>query len=218
MKTVIKLLLCLPLLYFHSSAIAQADINNEVFTSKFVQSKNGVDILFNGKSHSFTLTFSGVSYKTAKVINNQNNQNFITIGDNIIQASLIALPQPISPTVKLSKLTSDEIKATLEAYVNYELDYITKDLKVDPANLKKEWKIVNSQLFLIWSYEAKYNAPGVVKQAKGQIYYSTIVFNQVLDINIPLYDKNEKGSKEEAIRNIASSLKSYNQPLVVEKR
>lgn len=218
MKVWIKLLLLLFSLSAYSIADAQEDINSEVFTSSFVQSKTGMDLVFNGKSHSFTLTFTGVNAKTADVMAKEENQNFATIGENIVQASLVALPQPISPTVNLSKLTYDEIKPTLEGYVNYELEYITKDLKLNPQNIKKEWKTISSQLFLVWYFEAKFDAPDVAKKVTAQIYYTTICFNQVLDINIPLYNKNDVESKKALIEKIASTLKSYDKRLPLQKQ
>jgi len=39
--------------------------------------------------------------------------------------------------VHLSSLTDDQIQATLEGYVQYKIDYMKNDLKINPHNLKK---------------------------------------------------------------------------------
>jgi len=72
--------------------------------------------------------------------------------------------------------------------MNYELDYFKNELKIKTVNLNTEWKTIHSRLWLIWSFDVPVQKKDLnaSKQVNHQIYASTICFNQVLDLNIPL--------------------------------
>jgi len=194
-------------------ANAQGDINNENFTYTFGNGANGAQVIYNGKSHAFSFDIPGKKVKEQLVDGKQPNQVFLDADTNVIQISLIPLPQPIPAAMQLSNLTADEAKQTLEGYVNYELDYMEKDLKVNPHNVKKEWKTINSKLVLVWYFEFDSNAKITGKTITAQAYYSSICFNQVVDLNMPLYLPADAIAANAMLNSIQLSLKTYNMQL-----
>ena len=197
--------------------MAQEDINNEAFTFNFSPTGKGADITYVGKTHSFGLNIIGPAVSREQVQGTDNNQSFIRIGKDVIQFSLVNLPQPIPPAMQLSKLTDDETKETLEGYVSYELDYFTKGLNITTNSVKKEWKTINSRLYLVWYFEFKAPGTNTDKKFAAQVYYSTICFNQVLDINTPLYSKDDLERSKTLIETMAGTLTNYDKRLDVKK-
>ena len=217
MKVLIKLSLLLFFLSICSLAMAQEDINTEAFTFNFSPNDKGADIVYLGKSHSFGLNIVSPAVSREQVQGTDNNQSFIKIGKDVIQFSLVNLPQPIPASMQLSKLTDDETKETLEGYVNYELDYFNKGLNLTTNSVKKEWKTINARLYLVWYFEFKAPGTDADKKFAAQIYYSTICFNQVLDINTPLYSKDDFERSKTLIETIAGTLTNYDKRLDVKK-
>jgi len=216
MKLIIKLNLFMALLTVTSVAFAQADINTEVFTSHVTFNASGANVAYIGKGHSFTVDVIGTDVKEAPHGDvSQPNQNFVIVDKDIVQASLVPLPQPIADGVMLSKLTDEQIKPTLEGYVDYEIDYV-KQLNASPTNIKKEWKTINSRLFLLWYFEFKpEGGSDVAVKMSAQVYLSTLCFNQVLDLNMPLADKKDYDKFEAQLEKIAATLKTYDKVLDV---
>jgi len=97
--------------------------------------KAGGQIVYLGKTHSFSLDIFAKTVKVPQVEGKAENQTFLEVDTNTVQTSTVPLPQPIPATMLLSNLTEAQKKETLEGYVNYELDYFTNELKVSPANV-----------------------------------------------------------------------------------
>lgn len=198
-------------------AFAQTDINNEVFKSTFITIKDGGSIIFNGQHHAFSIDIPGKKVTEEKVEAASGNQNYIHSDGVIVQTSWIPLPQPIPENMHLSNLSIEEQKETLTGYVNYELEYLENDLKTKPLNITKEWITVGTRLFLVWSFNFKLEKPGpsVEKQAVKQIYFSTICFNQVLDLNMPVFEATKFGPYKEMLKKISGTLKTYDKHLLL---
>jgi len=195
-------------------SFAQADINTEVFTSHITFNAAGANVAYIGKGHSFTVDVIGTDVKEAPQGGSQPNQNFVIVNKDIVQASLVPLPQPIADGVMLSKLTDDQIKRTLEGYVDYEIDYVDKQLNLSPTNIKKEFKTINNKLYLLWYFEFKpEGGSDVAVKMSAQVYISTLCFNQVLDLNMPLADKNDYNKFEAQLEKIAATLITYDKVL-----
>jgi hypothetical protein len=196
-------------------AFGQKDINNESFNSKFISEKDGAKVIFNGKLHAFSIEIVGKNVKLQGTAGADNNQNFIDCDGIVIQTSWVPLPQPIPPAMFLSKLTDEEQTETLNGYADYELDYFKNELKLNVVNTKKEWLTLNSKLYLVWSFDTpsqktdQNNANKVIRQ----IYFSTVCFNQVLDLNIPIVKMEQSQIGIELLKKVATTLKTYNNRL-----
>jgi len=101
----------------------------------------------------------------------------------------------------------------LNSYVDYEMEYVTKELKLVTTNLKREWIDIHGRKFLLWEYEVpKQKVKGgedVSDQAKAQLYVSTIWYDQVLDISSPVLQDMKEGDARTFVFAIAATLTSY---------
>jgi hypothetical protein len=99
--------------------------------------------------------------------------------------------------------------------VDFEMDYFRNELKLDCRNMKKEWIFIDSKLWLIWSFDAIAQdvSEQLAKKTKSQVYSSTICFNQVLDLNIPVFQNDDIVKIKVLITDLMSSLKMFDKRL-----
>jgi hypothetical protein len=213
-----KIVLCLLFSAVALAAFAQADINNESFKFNFVSGKGEAKVIYNGKSHAFSFKLSGNMVKQSKASGGSDSMQFFDIDTSILQSSFVLLPQPIPDAMQLSQLTERQQRETLEGYVNYELAYLHDDLKLNLKNIRKEWITVNSRFFMVWSFDTDRppSTPETMKTFSGQVYFSTICFNLVLDLNTPFGDSSRLEPSKKFLTQIANSLTIYNNRLNTE--
>src|SRR6187402_1606004 len=134
---------------------------------------------------------------------------FITIDGQIVQATLVPSP----PAVDARQFTTAQEKEALTKYMNYELAYYKKKLKQNYTQLETEWITVNDRLFLVWYFDM----PKDYKLVSRQLYFSTLVDDQVLDLNAPVF-KTEHFSHARGILNkLVNTLKTYDKNLDLEE-
>lgn len=188
------------------TTIAQSDINNEEFQLSYLSKESGAQFLYNGKAHAFSIDIVADSIKTTEY------PNYIVVGNRIVQVSAI----PLQPTtINLSRLTVEQQKGALSGYVDYETDYFKNELKLDCQNIKKEWIFIDSKLWLIWSFDvvAQDVSEQLAQKTKSQVYSSTICFNQVLDLNVPVFQNDDIIKIKVFIADLMSSLKMFDRHL-----
>jgi hypothetical protein len=196
----------------------QSEISSEKFRYIFKSIKNGGEIIYNGKNHYFSINVIGKKIRQADVenSNNESNQNFVIIDNVTVQTSIVPLPQTLPKSYNLSKLSSIQKKELLDGYVNYELDYFKNELNLNLDNVKKEWKIINSNLFIFWYFEMPISKNSELN-TKRQIYVSTICFNQVLVINVPIFKETTIQKYLPLVTKLAESVKMLNQAYSIKK-
>jgi hypothetical protein len=200
MKSILFIITCLSTSLV---AIGQTGMYTETFDFSYLPKKNGGQFLYNGTAHSFTLDIVSDS------INTVDFPNYIKISDRILQTSIVPLP---ASNLDLNRLTIAQQKEALEAYVNYELAYFKNDLKLSYKNLRKEWMTINTKLWLFWIFDVyglKKDAD-LAEQVKGQAYASTICFNQILDLNMPLFQGDPYEKTKKLVIKLMATLKTYN--------
>jgi hypothetical protein len=185
-----------------AAAFAQNEFASEEFELSFVKKDKGAGFLFNGKSHSFTVDIISDSIQTTE------NPNFIVVNNRVVQASTVPLP---TSKLDLSNLSVATQKETLNAYVDYELEYFKSDLKMKYTNLKREWITIGSKVWLIWSFSfsAANTGKDLATQYSYQLYASTICFNQVLDLNSPSEKTSEIDQSKALVNQLMNSLKMF---------
>jgi hypothetical protein len=188
---------------FSAVVIGQTDMYKEDFEFSYLPKRDGGQILYNGTKHSFTIDVVSDSINTTEF------PNFIKVDGHIVQTTIVALP---SDNLDLNSLTTDQQKEALEAYVDYELEYFDKELQLKYTNLKKEWKTIHTKLWLIWNIDIpeQKKVENIAQQVTAQIYASTICFNQILDINIPLFPADDIAKSDTLLIQLMSTLKTYN--------
>lgn len=130
---------------------------------------------------------------------------FINVSGQIVQSTLV----PVAPSINLSNLTTAREKDLLVKYMNYELDYYRKKLKQNYTNLETEWVTVQGRLFLVWYFDMPKN----YKLVSRQLYFSTLLNDQVMDLNAPLFKTNDFGKARMVLSRLAGTLKLYDTQL-----
>jgi len=196
------------LLGFSRICLAQGEDNP--FKVVLLKAKKGAVMVFAGKKHSLTLDIQGDAVKPA------GQPNFVLVNEKIVQVSCI----PIPGGKDASKCTIDQQQEILNGYVNYEMDYFKKELKLATGDLKKEWLVLQGRQYLLWYFDVpkqKVKGSGeVAKQTNFQVYMSAIWFDQILDINNPVLDGKDLSKAKALLIPIARTLKSYEGELDIE--
>jgi hypothetical protein len=153
---------------------AQSDDHSQEFTRSILKTKTGVMVVYNSDVRGFSIRVRADSIRAL------DQSDFMELDGTLFQASLIPVPssQPIDT------LTLEQQRAVLKAYVPYELKYFA-DNHITCVNVKTVYLMLGGHLFIRWSFDV---APDkTLKQyARGQVYYSAVAFDQILDLNTPL--------------------------------
>jgi hypothetical protein len=180
-------------------AFCQTNAQDEDIHAKLVQGKKKSLIVYAGKDHSFTMDV------VAKTVKPSDVPGFITIDRQIIQSTLV----PASQSAALNNPTTFQEKDVLTKYMNYELGYYRKKLRQKYTNLQSEWMTIQGRLFLVWYFDM----PKDYKLVSRQIYFSTIFYGQVMDLNAPLFKRDNFSKAREILTRLATSLKTYDRQL-----
>jgi hypothetical protein len=130
---------------------------------------------------------------------------FITIDKQIIQSTLI----PVDRSIDLSRPRPSREKDVLIRYMNYELGYYKKKLKQDYSHLQTEWVTLQGRLFLVWYFDM----PKDYKLVSRQVYFSTLFFDQVMDLNAPVFKAGDFGHAKAILARLAAAMKTYDRKL-----
>jgi hypothetical protein len=186
------------------SALCQPAAPADEVHASLLQSKKKYLIAYAGKDHSFTMDVTGG--RTAKL---SDVPGFINIGGQIIQSTLV----PVDPSIHIDAMTEAREKDLLLKYMNYELDYYRKKLKQRYTNLQTEWITEGNRLFLVWYFDMPEN----YKLVSKQLYFSTLFYGQVVDLNAPLFKTNDFAKARTILRGLVSSMKTYDKQLDLSK-
>lgn len=161
-------------------------------------------IAYAGNGHSFTLDIGAHTAKPSDI------PGFITIDKQILQSTLV--PVAKSENLDLHALTPAKEKTVLLDYMNYELKYYRKKLGQHYINLQTEWVELNHRLFLIWCFDL----PANYKVVSKQVYASTLFYDQVMDLNAPVFKMVDWGSARATLVRLAGSMKTFDHSLDLE--
>src|ERR1700760_277706 len=151
-------------------------------------------IAYAGPKHSFTM-----DVPTGRPVKPSDVPGFITIDKQILQSTLV----PIDRSINISALTPDKEKTVLLKYMNYELDYYRKKLKQKYNNLQTEWVTLQGRTFLLWYFDMPQN----YKLVSKQIYVSTLFYDQVMDLNAPVFKTDDWGKARTLLLKLAGTLR-----------
>jgi len=193
-------LLVLPILLLTAvQAISQKDLPQDDVHATLVVGKKKSLIAYAGSSHSFTMETTSKTAKPSDI------PGFITIDGQVLQTTLV----PAALTVDPRHPTTDREKEILIKYMNYELGYYKKKLKQKYSGLQTEWLTIKDHLFLVWYFDM----PRDYKLVSRQIYFSTLFFDQVLDLNAPVFKIDHFTKARTTLAKLAGSLKTYDKQL-----
>ena len=198
-QTVMKLIYTLVILLSGISAFGQKDQPAEDVHASLLTGKKRSLIAYAEKDHSFTLEVPARQAKPSDV------PGFINIDHQIVQSTLV----PVDQSINVNAVTTDREKEILGKYMNYELEYYKKKLRQDYSHLQTEWVTLRGRLFLVWYYDMPKNNQLVSRQ----IYVSTLFFDQVMDLNAPVFKARDFDKAREILLRLAASMKTYDKQL-----
>ncbi|HTR29094.1 MAG TPA: hypothetical protein VMH27_07480 [Puia sp.] len=186
-------------LFIHAIALggfAQSASSDNVHASLLIGKKKSM-IAYAG-SHSFTLEVAS-SAKLSDV------PGFITVNKQILQATLV----PVDKSIDLRNLTPAREQEILTSYMNFELSYYKKKLHQNYSNLTTQWITLQNRIFLVWSFEV----PRDQKLISHQIYVSTIFYDQIMDLNAPVFQPGDAGKAKALLLRLAGTIRTYDTQL-----
>jgi hypothetical protein len=152
-------------------------------------------IAYAGQDHSFTLEVA----PTAKP---SDVPGFITVNKQIVQSLLV----PIDKSIDLNNMTPAREQDILTSYMKFELSYYKKKLHQDYSNLQTQWLTLQNRIFLVWYFDI----PNNQKLISRQIYVSTVFFNQIMDLNAPVFHPEDADKAKALLLRLAGTIKTYN--------
>lgn len=152
-------------------------------------------IAYAGKDRSFTLEIGAHTAKPSDI------PGFITIDKQIVQSTLV----PVASSIDRSGLTPEKEKDILLRYMNYELEYYRKKLRQRYSHLQTEWVSLQGRLFLLWYFDMPEN----YKLISRQVYASTLFYDQVMDLNAPVFKADDWGKARALLVRLAGTMKTY---------
>src|SRR5579863_2592878 len=174
-------------------AVGQTAPADNVHTSLLTGKKKSL-IAYAGQSHSFTLEVA----PTAKP---SDVPGFITVNKQIFQSTLV----PVDKSIDVNSLTPAREQDILTGYMNFELSYYKKKLHQNYSNLSTQWITLQNLIFLIWYFDI----PQDQKLISRQIYVSTIFYDQILDLNAPVFHPEDAGKARALLLRLAGTIKTY---------
>jgi hypothetical protein len=180
-------------------AFGQKGVPDEDVHARLLSGRKRSLIAYAGEYHSFTMDVAGKEVKPSDI------PGFITIDKQIIQSTLI----PVDRSIDLSRPRPSREKDVLIRYMNYELGYYKKKLKQDYSHLQTEWVTLQGRLFLVWYFDM----PKDYKLVSRQVYFSTLFFDQVMDLNAPVFKAGDFGHAKAILARLAAAMKTYDRKL-----
>lgn len=184
------------------SVSAQQNLPNDDEHARLLTGKTRSLIAYAGSEHSFTLETPARGAKPSDV------PGFITIDKQIVQATVVPTA---SGRMSPRGLTRAGEREVLQKYMEYELEYYRKKLKQRYNHLQTEWLNLHDRLFLVWYFDMPENE----KLISRQVYVSTLFFDQVLDLNAPVFKSNNSdwGKARSILVRLAGTMKTYDKRL-----
>ena len=135
----------------------------------------------------------------------------MNIDRQIVQSTLVPADRSINRNSPAHE------KELLTAYMKYELGYYRKKLHQDYHHLQTEWVTLQGRLFLVWYFDM----PKSYKLVSRQIYLSTLFYDQVMDLNAPVFKAADFEKAKAILLHLAGTMKTYDHHLdlaVLEKK
>ena len=195
MKIIAVVFFLLPLLTF----------GQQEYEKALIESETGGYMIFTNDSNSLVFHLD-----TAKVELLESGNNFFILVDSIWTLQLFTLGFQNPNNKDINDL--DVQKSFLLQYMNYELNYFKEELEMNIENQKAGWGPVGNKHYLLWHFETP-DYPTVQKQ----IYLSTIVFDNFLNINIPLTNDQSFDEGLNFLDKVARTLELHDHPTNIEE-
>jgi hypothetical protein len=165
----------------------------EHFKSALMPKKDGVEVVYSSDLHSLTLDVISDHIKPL------DQPGYITVDKKIVQ--FVFIP---NDALKTNDTTEATGKKLLLSYMQYELNYIKDELKLNIANVNYEWVDLNHKRYLLWYYDMP---AGKKNSVLKQLNLSTICFAHALNLNNPVTEGEKFDENKALLLKVAQTLK-----------
>jgi len=181
---------------------SQSSDGEAAYHVSFSPSKTGGTVVFSGPKHALAIDIASDDIRTT------DNPNYLILDNRPFQASMVPLPNGMEG----SSLPVARQKEILKSYVNYEMDYFQKEVKLATGQLKLEYVPIGDTTFLLWTFRvgpaATGQSTGGGNAIVGQLYLSVLWHDQVLDLNCALTDLKDTEKARALLVRTAGTLRS----------
>jgi hypothetical protein len=170
--------------------------SQENFKSAMMEMKTGAEVIYTSDAHSFTFEIISDHIKPTE------QPSFVIVDKKSLQFVCI----PSGAGAKIAT-TDEDKKVQLLGYMQYELDYLKKDLKIEYANLKYDWITNNGVISLLWYYDMPEQMAAKKNGVQKQINMSTLCFSHVLNLSVPFLKDDSFNDDKGLLLKVTATLK-----------
>lgn len=193
MITGMKFLSLFLLLLFSNKLFAQS--SEEKFKSALMEKKDGAVVVYSSNRHSFTLDIISDNIKPLQ-------PGYVSVNNKILQFVFVG-----NDALRQTENTEEQQKTQLLGYMQYELDYIKNELKIDYSGLTHDWVIINNKIYLLWYYDMPVGKEVEKGAILKQFNLSTLCFEHVLNLNTPFEQRDSLEADKNFLVKVAQTLK-----------
>ncbi|UII75171.1 hypothetical protein LV716_12995 [Flagellimonas sp. HMM57] len=194
----------LHLLYFIFMFSYGQETESDEYFSKIEMNKRFVELLYCGNKSHFTVRIDGKKIEEVEIEGDtdiENNKHFIAVDNTIIQSMIIPIPN------YLKKFNSTDEEKVLDGYLTYELKFIKNELNANISDALMMPGNFQSRKYILWKYKLTDNINiNDGETVKGQIHISTVCFDQILTLSIPIMDLSMENKYKRKLVKIARQI------------
>ncbi|SNT28358.1 hypothetical protein SAMN05421640_3169 [Ekhidna lutea] len=193
------------ILFLIITTLPMIALSQQSFERAVIETATGAYIVFTNDSNSMVIYLD-----TADIELMDTENNFFIQVDKKWTLQFFTLSFQNPNNNDLSNL--DNQKSSLFQYMNYELEYIKNEIKMNIENEKVFWGPLGNKHFLLWHFDTP-DLPAVQKQ----LYMTAICFNSFLNINVPLMNDQEYVDGVELLNRVGRNLVLHDHPIDIEE-
>ncbi|WP_196885056.1 hypothetical protein [Aureivirga sp. CE67] len=174
----------------------------------YMKGKNDIIYIDNSPGTHFTINFPGDSLKPSNI------PNSVVIGEDNIQ---FLKKRYTSDQYTNQSGVKKEIEL-LEYYMNYELDYLEKEVfEKDIVNEKEVFLNNSGKRFLLWYYEmpeiASPEGVEIIDPVTANLFLNFISNDYLIGVNFSVFKSEDKKAKIEKLKSIANTVNIFGGPI-----
>ncbi|MGB5555984.1 MAG: hypothetical protein WBM83_15115, partial [Flavobacteriaceae bacterium] len=186
------------------------EVESDQYYSKIEMNKRFVELVYCGNESHFTVRIDGKKIEEVEIDGDTDivkNKHFIAVDNSLIQSTIIPIPN------HLKKANSTEEEKVLDGYLTYELEYIKNELRANITDALMMPGNLQSRKYILWKYKLA-DTINIKNEetVKGQIHLSTICFDQILTLGIPITDLSMENKYKRKLVDIARRITMNKKP------
>ncbi|MES2545907.1 MAG: hypothetical protein V4548_13555 [Bacteroidota bacterium] len=187
----------------------------EIFNLNFSPNNDGGKLIVCRDKKQIEINFFGKKVDKLDMGTNEMlpNHFFINVDGIVFQTIIIPVPENIKKVYEMKKLTIKQQQEILKGYMSYEVNYMNNDKNTAVRDIMFAEGDINYKKYFIWNYFYKNYKPQDDTSGDlvaGQFCLSTLVFDQVLTVSVPM-TKITMPNLIEKLKKIIENIKTHKQ-------